>query len=159
MVIASLAGAPLLRNEEDDISRLADLFHVSFQYYSTQLSPLTSDFIRDIRTIAGLGFTACLAAETYAVCYQSYLDCFIQHGRGDFRQHRGALFLLSQTLANMVILAIDSFSTLPNCNYYLSFVEVVKKTIDNVRTNMAGKKAEAKLMLKLLEYPDVSISR
>lgn len=157
MVIASLSGAHPLRNEEDDVSRLADLFHVSFQYYATQLSPLISDFIRDIRTIAGLGFTACLADETYAVCYQGYLDCFIQHDRGDFRQHRGALFLLSQTLANMVILAIDSFRTLPHCSYYPSFVEVVKKTIDNVRTGMAGKRAEAKLILKLLEYPDAAI--
>ena len=66
----------------------------------------------DIETIAGSGFTACLADETNVICYQGYLYCFIQYYRGYFRNIAGQFFSYSKdqkTSANMMILAIDSF--------------------------------------------------
>ena len=57
-----LSDAPLSHNDK---LILADLFEVSFTYYRDHQSPFVTDFIREIRTIAGLGFTAVLADDGY----------------------------------------------------------------------------------------------
>ena len=152
MVLTSVAAAPSSRN--GDVIRLAALFYISFEYYSAHASPMGAAFIQDIRTIAGLGFTACLANDGYIACYQPYLHYFLNHDEGDFRKHPGALPILSEALAHMVVLGMKSFRILRNPSYphyYHAFIHAVKKTTNNVRTNMAGKNEEARDVLKWLQ--------
>ncbi len=152
MVPTSVAAAPPSRN--GDIIRLAELFHISFEYYATHESPLGDDFVRDVRTLVGLGFAACLADGSYIGCYQPYLTYFLNHDHGDFRKHSGALKPLSDAIAHMVLLAVSSFRILRDLNYpdyYQAFINVVKKTTNNIRTNMAGKNEQAREILKRLQ--------
>ncbi len=107
----------------------------------------------------GLGFAACLADGSYIGCYQPYLSYFLNHDHGDFRKHSGALKPLSDAMAHMVVLAISSFRTLRDLSYpdyYQAFINVVKKTTNNIRTNMAGKNEQAREILKRLQCAKIS---
>jgi hypothetical protein len=151
MVIASLAGAHLLRNDEDDVSVLASLFYLLFEHYASHSSPTAAEFIQELRTLAGLGFTVCLSDEVYTVCYQPYLNCFLQHHRGDFQRHQNALLLLSQTIANMVMLAVEGFRVLYCPLYYEGFMRIVKHILADVTLTEAGQSEKAKQMFELLQ--------
>lgn len=150
MVIASLAGARLLRNDEADVSRLASLFHLLFEYYSSHSSPTVVELVQSLRTLAGLGFTVCLEEEVYTTCYQPYLNCFLQHDRGNFQKHQGALLLLAQTMANMVMLAMEGFRSFHRPIYYQGFINVIKSILDDVIMVEDDQRENAQQMFELL---------
>jgi len=52
-----LTGEPFSRN---DVSKLAQLFEQSFDYYISHNTPFFSDYLNALRTVVGLGFTASL---------------------------------------------------------------------------------------------------
>ncbi len=153
MVTASLAGAHFLRNNDDNkVSRLANLLQVLFEHYTSHSSSTANDLIRMLRTLVGLGFTTCLTDHVYTVCYQPYLHCFIQHDRGNFQKHCVALVLLSQTVANMVALAMDSFYIRCGPIYYPCFLNTLKNILDDVIITEANQHDEAKEVLGLLQH-------
>jgi len=152
MVAASLVGAhPLCNNKGDDTSHLAEIFHTLFKHYTLNSSPTAVDFIQSLRTLAGLGFTACLANHGHIACYQPYLNCFLEHDSGDFRRHSASLLLLSQAMANMVLLAIDNFRFLCHANYHNDFINIVKNILNNLITNTSEKKEVTKRIADLLQ--------
>jgi hypothetical protein len=151
MVIASLAGAHPLRNEDDDVSRLAGLFHILFKHYTSYSSPMATELIQALRTLVGLGFTACLANNALITNYQIYLNRFFDYDHGDFRNHPGALIFLSEAISNMVMLAIQNFRKLPYSGYDKIFFRTIEKITGNVVFNSVGKTEEAKQIFSRLQ--------
>ena len=129
---------------------LAELYEVSFSYYRDHRSPQAADFIREIRTIAGLGFTAVLADDGYLLPYQSYLDDFIRGNLGDFRGDPGHASLWGQRMAEMIEISLGSFRRLNYPGYYADFIEAIEKNLKNMRIDLAGKTAESKRLLNAL---------
>lgn len=77
-----LTVQPLSRN---DISIMTSLLEQSFDYYLNLYSPFFSDYLRALRTVVGLGFTAVLADRSLLSIYQWYLNHFMQQKEGGFQ--------------------------------------------------------------------------
>ena len=147
MAKSILSGTPFSHNDK---LILSDLFEVSFTYYRDHQSPFVTDFIREIRTIAGLGLTAVLADDGYLYPYQSYFNDFIQGNQGDFREDAGHASLWGQRMAEMITISLGSFRRLDYPDYYHDFMEAIEKNLKNVRIDLAGKTAEGKRLLNAL---------
>lgn len=150
MTNVSVTATPLSHN---DVFVLARLFEVSFHYFRTHSSPNVTDFILDLRTIAGLGLTASLADDGGIMPYQMYFNRFIHAGRGDFREDDQSTSLGANTMANMVMMGLSSFRRLNYPDYYASFISRVEKTIQNVRIDLADETENAERMVRLFPYP------
>ena len=125
-----LAVQPLSRN---DISILANLFELSFDYYIAHDSSFFPDYLKSLRTVVGLGFTAALVADTSILCiYQHHLDHFMAQRQGDFRTHRNAKTLIAQSVAEMVGTAAVCFSILRCPKYYQDFFAALCHTIAQI---------------------------
>src|SRR5258707_10820246 len=94
-----LATQPLLRN---DVPILAQLFEVSFDYHLTNHSPFFPDYLRALRTLIGLGFTAALADKDLFSIYKQYLETFLNQEAGDFKSNQGAKRLIAQAASEMI---------------------------------------------------------
>jgi hypothetical protein len=66
----------------NDIPILAQLFEESFDYYIKKNPLFVADYIRDLRTLVGLGFAAVLADNGMVCVYQTYLKSFMAADRG-----------------------------------------------------------------------------
>ena len=124
-----LAVEPLSRN---DIPILAHLFEVSFDYYLGTNSPFFIDYLKHLRMLAGLGFTAVLVDRDLLLTYQHYLDRFMVHNEGDFRASQNAKTLIAQSAAEMVVTAAISFSALNCPRYYQDFIVALHHTIATI---------------------------
>lgn len=136
----------------NDVLTLAKLYEVSFSYYRNHHSPQAVDFIREIRTIAGLGLTAVLADDGYLYPYQIYFDEFIRGNKGDFREDVGATSLWGKRMAEMIEISLGSFRRLNYPGYYADFVEAIEKNLKNVRVHLAGKAAEGQRLFDALPF-------
>src|SRR5688572_27542585 len=105
---AILSCTPFSHN---DVQVLASLFALSVDYYRQHSSPFATDFIQDLRTIAGLGLTATLR-DAYLYPYYTYFQKFIQGNQGDFRNDPGAPSLWGQRMAEMISMSLSSFRRL-----------------------------------------------
>ena len=59
-------------------------------------SPFFSDYLRALRTVVGLDYTAVLADRSLLSIYQWYLNHFFQHKEGDFREAQSAKTHIAQ---------------------------------------------------------------
>ncbi|KTD25156.1 hypothetical protein [Legionella maceachernii] len=117
---------PLSRN---DIAILANLFEASFDYYIHHNSPFFIDYLRNLRTLIGLGYTAILADGALLSVYQRYLDNFIEQKIGNFRERQQNKLLIALSTAEMIGSAVISFSALKFPQYYDDFIEALYYTI------------------------------
>jgi hypothetical protein len=143
----SLSTTPFSHN---DVLVLARLFEVSFDYYRHHTSPNVSDFIGELRTLAGLGLTASLVDGGGLYPYQIHFDQFIRSNKGDFRGDPGTSALWGQLMAGMLTLGLDSFRRLGYPGYYADFIETIEKMLKNIRIDLAGKSEEAQRIFNLL---------
>ena len=137
MAKASLTVQSLSRN---DLAIIASLLEQSFDYYLTNNSPFFSDYLRSLRTLIGLGYTAALADRSLLSIYQVYLNNFIKHKEGDFREALGAKTSIAQSTAEMVGTAVISFNALRHPRYYGDFLQALKYILTRVPrlTNNTG---------------------
>ncbi len=112
---------------------------------------MAANFIQTLRILVGLGFTVCLADKASITGYQAYLHRFLHYNEGDFRNHPDALLFLAQSIANMVLLAIQSLSRLPHSCYGKLFIQTIREIMQNVVLNSVGKGKEAKQVLEQLQ--------
>jgi len=144
-----LAAAPPLDNSID--TELSHLFYLSFQYFSNKDSLSTTTFINALKTFTGLGYVACFVSETDLKAYQKCFNRLLNHSVGDFRCHPGALLLLTQAVAKMVILAMEGFHHLNYPDYYAAFIHALEKVLDNEGLKQAGKSEAGQQVLLNLQ--------
>jgi hypothetical protein len=135
----------------NDIPILAQLFEESFDYYIKRNPLFVADYIRDLRTLVGLGFAAVLADNGMVCVYQTYLKSFMAADRGDFMENQGAKTMIAQCTANMVNTAVLCFSILRCPGYYEDFVAALKATI--ARPPFADRAAALAILAKLAVKP------
>lgn len=145
MANSSLTAAPCSHN--DVISHLSGLIEISNKYYATQHDAGLLEFVRFLKTIVGLGFTACCVAGYDATNYQMYFLRFIQHVNPGTSMTRPQL---ADSVAKMVELALGSFCTLGYPDYYKSFIQAIAKVIDNPQVKASTKNEQAQQLLELL---------
>jgi hypothetical protein len=146
-----LAVEPLSRN---DLPILAQLFETSFDYYIHNSSPFFSDYLKALRTVAGLGFSAVLADKgSLLSIYKPYLERFLENDKGDFKSKPLGKTAIAQSLAEMVRTSLISFSALQCPSYYPYFVEALYYTIAKIPhlTGKYQKEVERILTLLIIE--------
>jgi hypothetical protein len=124
-----LAVPPLSRN---DISILAHLFEVSFDYYIHNNSPFFLDYLQALRTVVGLGFTAVLVDRQLLCIYQRYLELFLAQEEGNFKERKEGKTLIAQSVAEMASTAVISFSILKFPHYYEDFLLALHYTMAKI---------------------------
>jgi hypothetical protein len=144
-----LAVEPLSRN---DIAILAQLFEISFDYYinnhSTH-SPFFNDYLKHLRTLVGLGFTAVLVDRSLLCIYEHYLERFMGQKEGDFRERKHAKTLIAQSVAEMVATSTISFSALQFPRYYDEFSTALHYTVAKI-PELFGEKKKVQYILARL---------
>lgn len=123
-----LTAKLLSRNE---ITMLAQLFETSFDYHLNHQSAFFTDYLRSLRTLAGLGFTAVLADRDLLSVYQIYLRQFMAQKEEDFSKSPNKT-LIAQSAAEMVATSIISFRALNFPRYYETFNQALKSTAANI---------------------------
>ncbi len=83
--------------------------------------------------------------------YQKYFCRFIQYSQGDFCQHWGALLLLAQTLAKLVIFAVESSQQASYPTLYHSFMQALGKALNNELIVETGKIDEVQQLFPALQ--------
>ena len=147
MVNSSVASSSLSSN---DISILAHILEVPFQYKKKHESPFTEDYLKKLCVIAGLGFTTILADGTFISMYQPHLSSLMlslerKDGGGNFFPD------LAFSVANLTEgAAFFSRSDHQHYPHYPLFVETVKSVLSHVSVALAGKGEEAERLLRLL---------
>ena len=126
-----LAVQPLTRN---DISMLSQVLEASLVHYSHNTSFFT-DYLKALKTLVGLGFTAALVEGRLLNSYRTYLECFLSHGEGDFKANQDAQKRIAQYVAEMVGLSTIHFHLLKYPRYHEDFIHALDyamaKTLDS----------------------------
>src|SRR5271167_3873685 len=99
MANVSLAISPLSRN---DIPIIANLLERSFDYFIDHYSSYFYEYLKSLRTVAGLGLTAALVDRDLLCIYQRYLKQLLAHKEGNFRESVGAKTSIAQCLSEMI---------------------------------------------------------
>ena len=140
-----LAGEPLLRN---DLFVLAQKFEHSLDYYTNHNSPFFSDYLRAVRTLVGLGFTAALSDRHLLYLYQPHLARFLAAEERDFKLSHESKKGVARAVAEMVYTASLCFYTLKFPQYYNDFIAVLRYIL----TQVPGTSSEQKEVGHLLEH-------
>ena len=147
MVTASVASSSLSSN---DISILAHILEVPFQYRKKHKSPFKEDYLKKLCVIAGLGFTTILVDGSFVSTYQPHLSSFMSSLE---RKNQGEDYFpdLAFSVANITEGAAF-FSRFDHQHYphYTLFVETVESVLSHVSVGMAGKSKDAERLLRLL---------
>lgn len=141
-----LTGEPFSRN---DVSKLAQLFEQSFDYYISHNTPFFSDYLNALRTVVGLGFTASLVDRQLFCIYQHYLERFIALNEGDFKRNPGSKRGLAQAVAEMTYTAALCFYALHFPRYYEEFITALHYTLVKI-PSLSGRRDEAEALLARL---------
>lgn len=149
-----LAVTPLSCN---DIRCLSQLFESSFDYHSRYSALLNNtclrDYLEDIRTVVGLGFTATLVFDELVFEYRNYLNIFLRYQYFKARPSRHSQLALS--IANMVNTGSDAFQWREHLPYYESFVAALKRCVYHIVEEIGIKPPDsAENVLKILEVGD-----
>lgn len=120
---------PLSRNE---ISLIARLFERSFEYHIDHPSPFFTEYLQSLRTVVGLGFAAVLVDRSLLCVYQDYLNRFLDHKEGDFKECALNKTVIAQSVAEMVALSVISFMALRYPRYYEDFFFALKHTLAKI---------------------------
>ena len=126
MAKAILTAEPLSRN---DIPIIAQIFQVNFDYYIHHNTPFFRDYLKALKTVIGLGFTAVLVDEMLVCSYQIYLDPVMVHGKGDFKSNQEYKVMIAQHVSEMVRISTISFQALRYPDYYENFLEALRYLI------------------------------
>jgi hypothetical protein len=137
---------------EQQVKLLAELFAVLFTHYRTHSTPSTNDFIRQLRTLAGLGLTASVV-EGFLSPYQHYFNEFTTAQCGEFRGDPGADALWGNRIANLVALGLDSFRRISYPPYYADFAAAIESCLKSLPMDLAGLGDDAEAVLTLLPQP------
>jgi hypothetical protein len=106
------------------------------------------DYLREIKTIVGLGFTAVLVDSSFLTIYYNKFNSFIQYM--DFKKHTGALSVLSLNIAEMVDLSSYVFRIIQYPGYYKDFSIALRKALTRMGSQLAGKSEEAEKLLQII---------
>jgi len=136
------------RLSSNDISSLAQILEIHLKHYCDHSSPSEGNYIKELRTLVGLGFTAVLADGGLISLYHRRLNIFLDHI--DFKQHQESPTYLCTTIAEMIDLACRMFSTLGYPSYYDAFKASVCKVTDTVISTLADKNDEVKRLLAII---------
>jgi hypothetical protein len=137
-----------LRLSRNDISSLACIFDVNFRHFCANNSPFAIDYLNELKTIAGLGFTAVLLDGSFIATYHEKLNIFLQYL--DFRKHENSLQLLSSNIAEMVDVSADVFRFIQYPRFYEDFAVALRKALGRIGTQLSGKDSEAERLLQLI---------
>jgi hypothetical protein len=129
MANSRVAVQSLSRN---DLSLIASLLEESFDYYLNHNSPFFVDYLRALRTLVGLGYTAVLADNALLSIYQRHLDGFHGQQNGNFREREGAKTFIAKSVSEMISVAITSFSALEHPRYYHDFLQALHYSLFKV---------------------------
>lgn len=134
-----LTGEQFSRN---DVSKLAQFFEQSFDYYINHNTPFFSDYLNALRTVVGLGFTASLVDRQLFCIYQHYLQRFIALNEGDFKRNPGSKRGLAQAVAEMTYTAALCFYALHFPRYYEEFIAALHYALVKI-PSLSGKQKAA----------------
>jgi len=137
-----------LRLSRNDISSLAHIFDVNFRYFCANNSPFATDYLSEIKTIVGLGFTAVLLDGSFIAAYHDKFNNFLQYL--DFKNHENSLRFMSSNIAEMIDLAAFVFRLIKYPRYYEDFANALRKALGRVGTMLSGENAEAERLLQLI---------
>lgn len=142
MAHSSLAATPLSHN---DIIGLTQLFQRAFHYHRYRVNRHQEtnwkNFLREIRTVVGLGFTATLVEGDLVELYSSDLAAFLENQT--FINSCSNHLSLAKAFANMVCLGSDFFRYLDYPEYYKDFLWSLRRCLLHI-TDEAGIKAPVK---------------
>lgn len=147
MAASILTGEAFSRN---DISKLAQLFEQSFDYYITHNSPFFCDYLKALRTVAGLGFAAALADKSLFCVYQHHLHRFVVQNEGNFKTNPGAKRSISQAMAEMIATAALCFYALQFPRYYEDFIAALRYTLVKIPVFSDGRDEAEKLLARFI---------
>lgn len=122
---------------QEDVVLLSEIFEEVFNYFCTHSSPFADDYLREIKTIVGLGFTAVLVNEIYFMEYKNKMRTFLQYC--DFRRYPECVKMLSTTIAEMIGLAFNVFYRIKYPPYYKNFLATLIKAINHVSIQLSDK--------------------
>lgn len=126
-----LAGEPLARNE---IYELADTLEEIFDSY-LENPRFIEDYLKILRTLIGLGFTATLVDKSQFLIYQHYLKEFMHADAGHFKDNPSAKRYIAQCCSEMIAIALISFDALQNPGYYWDFVKALDQALPASKIN------------------------
>jgi hypothetical protein len=132
----------------NDISSLTQTFQVAFNYFCEHSSPFDQDYLKDLSTMVGLGFTAALADGDCISAYDNNLKIFIAHR--NFKAHPEIIANLSLAIANMVSWATKLFRVLDYPRYYEDFALSVKNTVGGQISNLYRNPKETERLLSII---------
>jgi hypothetical protein len=135
------------RLSSNDIPSLAQIFAASLQAYCKSFSPSEKDYIDNLKTIVGLGFTAIIIDGGLLSIYQPCLSTFLAHIG---KKQTSDIHNTSLAVARMIDSAVGSFRRIRYPDYYQSFVKAVKETLDRTNLHGTGKGEEAERLLRIL---------
>lgn len=138
-----MAAQPLSRN---DLPILVQLFESAFDYYLDGYSPFFPDYLRALRTLVGLAYTATLADKSLLCSYQLYLARFLAENEGDFRANPHAKRSIAQSVSEMVSTSTIAFNALKYPRYYDDFIEVLRCTIAKIPESPSEKKEVSRIL-------------
>lgn len=141
---------------DQQMMQFRQLFTLPFHYYRNHTSPFESDFIRHLRTLAGLGFTASIV-EGYLCPYQSYFNAFNAADCGAFQHDAGADDLWGSRLAEMVTLGLNSFRRIGFPPYYADFFAAIQAALQSIPLECGDQRKEAEQLLHLFPQPHPSM--
>jgi hypothetical protein len=139
---------PVQPLSSNDISSLAQTFQVAFNYFCQHSSPFAQDYLRNLSTLVGLGFTAALVDGDCVSAYDSDLKVFIAHR--NFKACPEIIANLSLAIANMVSWATKLFGVLDYPRYYEDFALSVKNTVGGQISNLYGNPKETERLLSII---------
>ncbi len=132
----------------NDISSLTKTFQIAFHYYCHHNSPFAQDYLKELSTLVGLGFTAVLVDGDCICAYDHYLKTFLAYR--NFKAHPEALEILSSAVANMVSWAAQLFRLLDYPGYYDDFAASLEKTVGGTISHLYGNPEETERLLNVI---------
>jgi len=142
-----LAATSLSRN---DIQRLANVFQISLKYFQEHNSSLAADYSCNMKTVAGLGFTASFVGNRHAcsLLYEEKLKTFRRYC--DSSENIDATALVSLSLAEMVSLSLQDFLYTGYPGYSDHFAASLKTLTSHVSLALADQGEEAREIYKMI---------
>ncbi|MFA6409503.1 MAG: hypothetical protein WCW01_04945 [Gammaproteobacteria bacterium] len=138
-----LAATSLSRN---DIQRLANILKTPLEYFQKHNSPMAEDYSCNMKTVAGLGFTASLVGNRHAcsLLYEEKLKTFRRYCDA------GLPLQISTSLAEMVSLSLQAFLYTGYPGYADYFAGSLKQLTSHVSLALAGQGEEAKEICRMI---------
>lgn len=151
MANATIAALPL---SDNDIYILGTIFHSVFKHFCDRVDPFEQEYVRDVSTLVGLGFTALLVDGGLLVTYESRLQTILRYR--NFKKHPGYLHMFSRAIADIIAGAAYVFEFVKYPSYHDEFIRLIHKTVNNIRVS-AGTLEDNQRLIKLLSYKKLGL--